>query len=73
MKLQVVLMVSGGAEVVGALRTTLLFGPSMVNKFRDPDTITPTNAADYLMIFLFFYFKIMIILDFKNILWVFCW
>ena len=29
---------SGGAEVVGALRTTLLLGAPMVNKFQDPDT-----------------------------------
>ena len=31
---------SGGAEVVGALRTTLLLGPAMVNKFQDPDNKT---------------------------------
>jgi len=35
---------SGGAEVVGALRTTLLLGPPMENKFQDPDTNTPTNV-----------------------------
>ena len=35
---------SGGAEVVGALRTTLPLGPPMENKFQDPDTKTPTNV-----------------------------
>ena len=29
---------SGGAEGVGALRTTLLFGAPMVKKFQNPDT-----------------------------------
>ena len=29
---------SGGAEVVGALRTTLLLGAPIVNEFQDPDT-----------------------------------
>ena len=29
---------SGGAEVTGALRTTLPWGPPMENKFQDPDT-----------------------------------
>ena len=35
---------SGGAEVVGALRTTLLLGAPMVNKFQDPDTKTLTMS-----------------------------
>ena len=43
---------SGGAEVVGALRTTLLLGPPMVNKFQAPDTKTTTNVVGYFMIFL---------------------
>ena len=35
---------SGGAEVVGDLRTTFLLGAPMVNKFQDPDTKTlPIN------------------------------
>ena len=35
---------SGGAEVTGALRTTLPWGPPMENKFQDPDTKTLTNV-----------------------------
>ena len=35
---------SGGAEVTGALRTTLPLGPPMENKFQDPDTKTPINV-----------------------------
>ena len=51
---------SGGAEVVGASRTTLLLGSLMVNK-------TPNNVVGYFMIFVVFSFLIMgIILD-----WVF--
>ena len=54
---------SGGAEVVGALRMTLLLGP-MVNK-------TPNNVVCYFMILVVFSFWIMgIILDW---LWVFNW
>ena len=49
-------MSSGGAEVVGALGTTLLLGPPMVNKFQDPDTKTAINVLGYFMIFVLFPF-----------------
>ena len=35
---------SGGAEVVGALRTTWLLGAPVVNKFQDPETKTLTMS-----------------------------
>ena len=38
---------SGGAEVVGAFRTTLILGPPMENKFQDSDTKTPANVVGY--------------------------
>ena len=52
-------------RLLGALRTTLLLGPSMVDKFQDPNPKTPTNAVGYMI---FVVFSLGIMLDFKVII-----